>query len=84
MFFGQGVALELVFEGGFVQEDGGALADFGEGARGAAVARVGELEAVGEGERHGFGAVAVVYVDGLEVREAGGGGKGFVAAVARC
>lgn len=65
VFLGHGVALEVVFEGGFVQEDGGAVADFGEGARRPAVAGVGEFEAVGEGQREGFGAVAVVYPDGL-------------------
>lgn len=76
---GDGVAVEFVFEGGLVQEDGGGVADFGEGARRPAVAGVGELEAVGEGQRDGFGAVAVVDVDGLQVGEAGGGGEGFFA-----
>lgn len=79
MFLGHGVALEVVFEGGFVQEDGGAVADFGEGARRPAVAGVGEFEAVGEGQREGFGAVAVVYPDGLQVGEAGGCCEGAVA-----
>ncbi len=32
VFFGDGVAVQFVFEGSFMEQDGGSVADLGEGA----------------------------------------------------
>lgn len=79
MFLLERLVVQFVVKGGFVEEDGRVLADADEGLAGPAVAAVGEFEAVGPGEGDGFGAVAVVDGDGLDVGAAHGGEDGFVA-----
>lgn len=72
MLLGDRITLELVIEGGFVQEDRRVLSNFRKSLRGTTVAAVGEFEAGGKGEGDGLSAITMRDVTADQIGETSG------------